>query len=65
MSDKLKELLTPRDLQLYLSCSKNTVYNLLQNTNIPKITIGRRYYIPKDELNDWLRKNIGGKIILQ
>ena len=63
--DKLKELLTPKDLQDYLDCSKNTVYNLLKYSNIPKIIIGKRYYIPKDELNSWVEKNVGSKIILK
>lgn len=62
---ELKRLITPKELQEYLKCGKNTTYRLLKYTNIPKVKIGKRYYIPVEELNEWWEKNIGAEISLR
>jgi hypothetical protein len=34
----------------------------LKYSNIPKIIIGKRYYIPEESFDEWMVKNIGGRI---
>ena len=48
------EILLPKDLQLILHVSKNTVYKLLDAGVIKSFKIGNSYRIPKRNLIDYL-----------
>ena len=53
------QYLTVKDLAKKLDCSKTTIYNLLRYSNIPRVRIGRRYYIPEKAFDSWMEKNTG------
>ena len=53
-----KILLSPKDIVSYLGVSKATVYTLLKRKDLPVIKIGSRKYVTKDDLNNWLKKQV-------
>jgi len=48
--------MTVKELIDYLHCSKNTAYQIIQAKDFPSIRILNKWYINKDELPDWIRK---------
>ena len=44
--------------------SKNTAYKIVKLDGFPKVQIGKKIFIPKDDLHIYLRKHIGTKINL-
>ena len=50
--DQLPQILHVKDLQVLLSISHNTAYELVRSG---KIRIGRTYKIPLDAFNEYLR----------
>ena len=48
--NELPELLTPAEVQDYLSLSRTTVYELLRRNEIPHVRFGRLIRIPKTAL---------------
>lgn len=53
---------TTKDLQIILKCGSRTIYNLVHSKTFPSIKIGRKYFIEKNALENWLSKS-KGKII--
>ena len=45
-----------------LGVSKNTAYRILKLDGFPKIQIGKKFFIPEDDLEIYLKKHIGSKI---
>ncbi len=45
-----------------LGVSKNTAYRILKLDGFPKIQIGKKFFIPEDDLTIYLKKHIGSKI---
>ena len=58
------KLYTTKELQSELNIGKNTVYKLVKLKGFPKIQIGKRILIPKEEFAKWIKDNIGDKINL-
>ena len=53
--DQLPQILHVKDLQVLLSISHNTAYELVRSGKIRSIRIGRTYKIPLDDFNEDLR----------
>lgn len=49
-------LITPKELQEYLHCSKTTVYELCKSREFPSFKIGKNFYINADKLPEWIDK---------
>ena len=45
-----------------LGVSKNTAYRIVKLDGFPKIQIGKKFFIPEDDLEMYLKKHIGGRI---
>lgn len=45
-----------------LGVSKNTAYRIVKLDGFPKIQIGKKFYIPEDDLETYLKKHVGTKI---
>ena len=54
MLEKYDDVLTPKDLQVILHSSKNTVYKLLNNGTIQSVRLGDKILIPKVYIIDFL-----------
>ena len=50
------EIITVKDVQKILGCGINRAYDIVKQKDFPKIKIGSRYYIPKNEFETWLEK---------
>lgn len=54
MFDAYKDVMTVNDVCFALSMGKNTIYKLLKSGVIKSIQIGRKYFIPKVYLIDFI-----------
>ena len=54
MFDTYKDIMTVEQVCSALAMGKNTVYKLLQNGEIKSIKVGRKYFIPKAFLIDFI-----------
>ncbi len=61
----MSKLLRVKDVQEKFGCSKQTAYDMVRLRDFPKLTIGKRYYIPEDELDKWISKNVTSTIMLR
>lgn len=50
-----KEILTVKDVKKSLGCGINRAYDIIHQKDFPKIKIGNRYYIPREEYYKWLK----------
>lgn len=44
-----------KDIAKILGCGINRAYNIVNRPTFPKIKIGNRMYIPKEEFEKWLK----------
>ena len=56
-------MLTIKDVQNRLGICKNNAYKLIKLPNFPTIKIGRKYLIPEDEFNVWVKNSINKKLL--
>ena len=49
------EILTVKDIKKSLGCGINRAYTIVNQNDFPKIKIGKRYYIPSNEYEKWLK----------
>ncbi len=56
MSEKMLKV---NDIAELFGCSLKKAYKIVGQDDFPKITIGRIYYIPKEELNKWVKQYLG------
>lgn len=59
----MEKLLTIKDLTERLPISKNNAYELMRRNDFPSIRLGRKYIVLEDELEKYLKSNIGNKIV--
>lgn len=52
------DFLTVQELQDMLRISKNKSYELIQRDDFPKIKIGKKYLIPKNEYQKFLKRSL-------
>lgn len=58
----ITKYLQTKDLCSILGVSKNTAYKIVKLDGFPKIQIGKKFFIPEDDLEAYLNKHIGSKI---
>lgn len=58
-------VLKPMQVAAILGLSKNTVYKLLKNKQIPAVKIQHQYLILESELFKWLHSNVDCEITLE
>lgn len=63
-NNHLKKYYQTKDLCIILGIGKNTAYKLVKLDGFPKVQIGKKIFIPKEELEIYLKKHIGSKIKL-
>lgn len=51
-----KSVYNRRETANYLGMAENTLLKLLNNGTIPHIRAGRRILVPKQALDEWLKK---------
>ena len=56
-NEKVPPVLHVKDLAALLSVSQNTAYALVRSGQVRSIRIGRAYRIPRDAVEDFLRKS--------
>lgn len=61
----MDKLLKVKDIKAILGCGQQTVYDLVNLKDFPKITIGKRYYIPESKFQEWLENNVTAHILLR
>ena len=61
---KIEKMLTVKDIQNELGLGKNSVYKLVNLTGFPKVKIGKKILIPKDEFEKFMKQHIGSQICL-
>ncbi len=61
----MSKLLRVKDIQEKFGCSKQTAYDIVRLRDFPKLTIGKRYYIPEEALEKWINNNVTSSIILR
>ena len=54
---------TIKDIQNYLGIGKNHAYKLFKLQGFPVIKIGKKYIIPKDLFEEWVRKSIHKELL--
>lgn len=59
-----EKMLTAKDIQQLLGCGRNKVYQILNTNTLPKIKIGKQYYVPQSEYNKWVNRNLQKEILL-
>ena len=47
-----------KDIQRILKLGKNNVYELFKLPNFPVIRVGRKYLVPKDEFEKWIKNSL-------
>jgi len=52
-----KELLSPEDLCGYLNFSITTIYKIMKQEDFPRIRIGRKLFVRKNELEEWIQNH--------
>lgn len=51
-----REILNVKEVKEILGIGINQAYKLVASKGFPKIILGRRYLIPRDEFYQWIRK---------
>lgn len=59
-----KIVYTMKDLMKIFNCGKNYAYSLVKIKGFPTIKIGKKIYIPKDNLQKWISENLNTEIEL-
>lgn len=54
--ENMSKLLCVADVARILSASNQTVQRMAARGDIPAVKIGRRWYVPEDRFNDFVRK---------
>jgi len=52
----LPELMSMKELIEYLQCGKDRAYTLVKSKSFPSMQLGSRWYVIKDDLPDWIRR---------
>lgn len=58
------EMMTVKDVKETLGCGINRAYDIVNQPDFPKITIGKRFYIPKDEFEKWVKGYVRKEYVL-
>ena len=50
-----KKFYTVAEIKNILAIGTNKTYNLIRSEGFPSIKIGRKYLVPKDEFDKWVK----------
>ncbi len=64
MNKAVEDLMTPQEVARYLKVSKNKIYNLVKQDDMPAYVIGGNLRFSKDQINNWLRRHCGKNIAI-
>lgn len=59
--DELPIMLSVTEAANVLGISRTSAYELVKGNDFPSIKIGSRIVVPKDELQQWIQKQLGCK----
>lgn len=59
--DELPIMLSVTETATVLGISRTSAYELVKGNGFPSIKVGSRIDVPKDELQKWIQKQLGGK----
>ena len=62
MSDMIQDLMTPQEVTRYLKVSKNKIYQLVKQNNMPAYVIGGNLRFSKEQIDTWLCAYCGKNI---
>lgn len=54
-------LITPREAQKILGVARNKIYSLLKQEDFPAFKMGENFYINRELLNEWAKKQCAKK----
>ena len=54
--NELPELMTVKEIRVYLGCSNAKAYELVKRKDFPSFRIGNSYKIRKNDFVDWVNK---------
>lgn len=57
--EELPLMLSVPEMAAALGISRSGAYELARSEGFPALRIGTRIVIPKDELREWIRRNMG------
>ena len=58
------KMLSTKEVSEYLKMGINQTRNLIKTPDFPKIIVGKKWLVPADELDLWIKHNLGRKIIV-
>lgn len=58
MNKEKSDILTPEDVMSYLDIGKNSVYDILNSGELKAFKIGRKWKIPRKELDEYINKQV-------
>lgn len=59
-----EKMLTVKDIQKLLGCGRGKAYQIVSSNTLPKLKIGKQFYIPESEYNKWVQRNLNREILL-
>lgn len=59
-----KQFYTVTEIRDILTIGTNKAYNLIKSDGFPSIKIGRKYLVPKDEFDKWVKTYLYHEFIL-
>jgi excisionase family DNA binding protein len=59
-----KQFYTVTDIRDILTIGTNKAYNLIKSDGFPSIKIGRKYLVPKDEFEKWVKTYLYHEFLL-
>lgn len=54
-------MLSVTETATVLGISRTSAYELVKGNDFPSIKVGSRIVVPKDELQQWIQKQLSGK----
>jgi len=60
----IEKMLKPKDVKEILGCGMQRAYAIINQDDFPKITIGKRYYIPQKAFEKWAENYTGKEYVL-
>lgn len=64
MDEICDKLLTVKDIQCIFSIGKNQAYKLMNSDGFPSIKVGKKIYISRNALDEWLNIYKGKTFLL-
>lgn len=58
------KMLSVKDIAEIFGCGKNKAYNIVAQKGFPKIKIGKQFYIPEDDFQKWINRNLRTEVLI-